>query len=177
MLNGSESELSENEEEIPKPAQKKKKASSKQDVFIREGSDEPIDLLDSTAFSHVSSRRPITQDEEFKRRAKVAFRASSFKSNQDGRMIIEEPKLVSQKTESKGSEYNAYNEAQESNDMAKRGYRDKIKFSNKRSRQDAEDFGVEMTDAYAETQKASSKKRNVVFNGRKKGFQNRRPIS
>jgi hypothetical protein len=92
-------------------------------------------------------------------------------------MIIEETKPTSRKTESKDLEYSAYNEAKESNDMAKRGYRDKIKFSNKRSRQDAEGFDVEMTDAYTEPQKAPVKKRNVVFNGRKKVFQNRRPIS
>lgn len=90
-------------------------------------------------------------------------------------MIIEEPKPVSRKADN-ANEYNAYEEMQESNDMAKRGYRDRIKFSNKRSRQDAEDFDVEMTDAYAEPQKTPPKKRNVIFEGRKKKFQKRRPI-
>jgi ribosomal RNA-processing protein 12 len=154
-----------------------KKDSRKQEAFIREGSDEPVDLLDQNAFSHVSSRQPITQDEELRRHAKAASRASTFKSNQDGRMIIEEPKPVSRKATNTRSDYNAYEEMQESNDMAKRGFRDKIKFSNKRSRQDAEDFDVEMTDAYSEqSQKTTPKKRNVVFDGRKKGFQKRRPI-
>ena len=177
FLYGSDSELSDSEDESPKQARKLKKGSRKQDTFIREGSDEPVDLLDQNAFSHVSSHQPITQDEEFRRRAKAASRASTFKSNQDGRMIIEEPKPVSRKVEKNGKEYNAYEEMQESNDMAKRGFRDKIKFSNKRSRQDAEDFDVEMTDAYGEPpQKAPVKKRNVVFEGRKKGFQKRRPI-
>ena len=92
-------------------------------------------------------------------------------------MIIEEPNPVPRKATITGSEYNAYEEMQESNDMAKRGFRDKIKFSNKRSRQDAEDFDVEMTDAYGEkSQKIPPKKRNIIFDGRKKGFQKRRPI-
>ena len=92
-------------------------------------------------------------------------------------MIIDEPKPVSRKSTNNGTEYNAYEEMQESNDMAKRGFRDKIKFSNKRSRQDAGDFDVEMTDAYGEQpQKTAPKKRNVIFEGRKKGFQKRRPI-
>jgi len=93
-------------------------------------------------------------------------------------MIIEEPKPTSVNTGIIRREYNAYQEAQESNDMAKRGYKDKIKFSNKRSRQDAEDFDVEMTDAYGETQpKAPSKKKYVKFDGRKGEFQKRRPVS
>ena len=177
VLYGSDSEISDSDDESPKQARKPKKGSRKQDTFIREDSDEPVDLLDQNAFSHVSSHQPITQDEEFRRRAKAASRASTFKSNQDGRMIIEEPKPASRKVEKNGKEYNAYEEMQESNDMAKRGFRDKIKFSNKRSRQDAEDFDVEMTDAYEKPpQKAPVKKRNVVFEGRKKGFQKRRPI-
>jgi hypothetical protein len=92
-------------------------------------------------------------------------------------MVIEEPKPTSRKVENNGKQYNAYEEMQGSNDMAKRGFRDKIKFSNKRSRQDAEDFDVEMPDAYEEPpQKAPGKKRNVIFEGRKRGFQKRRPI-
>lgn len=92
-------------------------------------------------------------------------------------MIIEEPKPISRKSDNNGKEYNAYEETQESKDMAKRGYRDKIKFTNKRSRQDAEDFDVEMTDAYGDgKEKTPPKKRNVIFDGRKRGFQKRRPI-
>ena len=177
VLYGSDSEVSDSEDENPQQTRKPKKGSRKQDTFIREGSDEPVDLLDQNAFSHVSSHQPITQDEEFRRRAKAASRASTFKSNHDGRMVIEEPKPASRKVENNGKQYNAYEEMQGSNDMAKRGFRDKIKFSNKRSRQDAEDFDVEMPDAYEEPpQKAPAKKRNVIFEGRKRGFQKRRPI-
>lgn len=89
-------------------------------------------------------------------------------------MIIEEPKPTSSNARKSGPEYNAYQEAQESNDMGKRGYKDKIKFSNKRSRQDAEDFDVEMTDAYE--RKAPEKKKHVKFDRRKKEFQKRRPV-
>ena len=157
---------------------KAKKESRKQPkTFIREGSDEPVDLLDQNAFSHVSSHRPITQDEEFRRRAKAASRASIFKSSQDGRLIIEEPRPASRNVETSAPEYDAYQEAHESNDMAKRGYKDRIKFSNKRSRQDAEGFDVEMTDAYGEAPpKAPPKKKYVKFDGRKKEFQKRRPV-
>jgi len=92
-------------------------------------------------------------------------------------MIIEEPKPTLSNVGKAGPEYNAYQEVQESNDMAKRGYKDKIKFSNKRSRQDAEDFDVEMTDAYGEPQqKGPQKKKYVKFDGRKKEFQKRRPV-
>jgi ribosomal RNA-processing protein 12 len=163
-----------NSEEEERPAAKGKKDRRKQETFIREGSEDPVDLLDQSAFSKVSSNLPIFQNEELRRRAKAAARASSFKSNQDGRMIIEEPHLTSKRRE-KGptTEYNAYEEAHESTDMAKRGYRDRLKFSNKRGRQDAEDFDVEMTDAYTEV-KTPPKKKPVIFDGRHKGIQKRR---
>ena len=178
VLYGSDSDLSDSDDEDPKPVQKPKRVSQKQQkTYIREGSAEPVDLLVQNAFSHVSSHQPLSQDEELRRRAKAASRASTFKSSQDGRMIIEEPKPTSRNTEKSAPEYNSYQEAQESNDMAKRGYKDKIKFSNKRSRQDAEDFDVEMTDAYGETQqKTPLKKKYVKFDGRKKEFQKRRPV-
>jgi len=89
-------------------------------------------------------------------------------------MIIEDQPST-KKNQSPAVEYNAYAEAHESNDMAKRGYKDRIKFSNKRSRQDAEGFDVEMTDAYPEL-KTPPKKKAVVFDGRKKEVQRRRPI-
>jgi hypothetical protein len=88
-------------------------------------------------------------------------------------MIIEEPNPTPAKKQAPAVEYNAYAEAQESNDMAKRGFRDRVKFTNKRSRQDAEDFDVEMTDAYTAPK---TQKRNVSFDGRKKGFPKRRPV-
>jgi hypothetical protein len=89
-------------------------------------------------------------------------------------MIIEEPNPTPAKKQAPAVEYNAYEEAHESKDMAKRGFRDRVKFSNKRSRQDAEGFDVEMTDAYPEPK--APKKRNVSFDGRKRGFQKRRPV-
>lgn len=158
------------------PKQKSKKGSRKQDTFIREDSENPVDLLDQQAFSHVSTHKPITQHEEFQKRAKAASRASSFKSR-DGRLVFEEPAPVSKKQHADAPEYNAYQEMQDSNDMAKRGLRDKVKFSNKRSRQDAEGFDdVEMTEAYGGDKKTPPKKRQVSFGGRKKGFQKRRPV-
>jgi len=174
VLYGSDSDFSDSEEE-EKPAPKNKKGSRKQETFIREGSEDPVDLLDQNAFSKVSSNLPILREEELQRRAKMAARASSFKSGQDGRMIIEESPPTSKKNQVSAKEYNAYEEAQESTDMAKKGYRDRVKFNNKRSRQDAEDFDVEMTDAYPEV-KTPPKKRTVLFDGRKKGFHKRRPI-
>jgi hypothetical protein len=96
-------------------------------------------------------------------------------------MIFEEPQNGSKGKSHKGKvEYNAYEEAHESRDMAKRGFRDRIKFSNKRSRQDAEGFegDVEMTDAYAEQKAPPAKKKTVKFDGRRKNgaFQYRKPI-
>jgi ribosomal RNA-processing protein 12 len=162
-------------EEAAKAVRNPRKGSKKHETFIREGSDEPVDLLDQNVFSHVSSQQPLTRDQELLRHAKAASRAATFKSTRDGRMIIEEPDRVSRKKDDNVPEYNAYDEVQESSDMAKRGYRDRIKFSNKRSRQDAEDFDVEMTEAYQEARKPPPKKTNVNFDGRKKGFQVRRP--
>lgn len=173
MLYGSASELSDSEDDTPKPV-KSKKGGRKQDTFIREGSDNPVDLLDSNAFSHVSAHQPVTAKEELRRRAKAATRASTFKSTQDGRVIIEDSTPASQKQEAKDKEHDAYREMQESADMAKRGHQDRVKFSNKRSRPTAEHFDVEMTDAY--DGEAVPKKKRVVFDGRKRGIQKRRPI-
>ena len=92
-------------------------------------------------------------------------------------MIIEEQNPTPPKPQTAEKEYNAYEEAHESKDMAIRGHRDRVKFSNKRSRQDAEDFDVEMTDAYAEEGKTPpTKKKTVIFGDQKKIFQKRRPI-
>ena len=174
VLYGSDSDLSDFDDE-ERPRQRSNKGSRKQETFIREGSEDPVDLLDQSAFSKVSSNQPLLRNEELHRRAKAASRAATFKSNQDGRMIIEEPKPATKKNQEPAVEYNAYAEAHESNDMAKRGHRDRIKFSNKRSRQDAEGFDVEMTDAYPEV-KTPPKKKTVMFDGRRKGMQKRRPI-
>jgi len=167
---------------MPKPSQKQKKGSNRQkrETFIREESNEPVDLLDQKAFSHVTSRQPLTKDEEFRRRAKAASLASTFKSTHDGKMIIDEDAGKPENARGKGEEkvYNAYEEAHESKDMAKRGYRDRVTFSNKRSRQEAEDFDVEMPDAYGEGEKkgAPAKKKQVVFDGRRGNFQKRKGV-
>jgi hypothetical protein len=72
-------------------------------------------------------------------------------------------------------EFNAFNEMQESSDMARRGLRDKVKFSNKRSRVDAEGYqDVDMTEAYGEVK--TPKKRQVSFGGRRKETQKRKPV-
>ena len=173
MLYGSGSELSDSEDDTPKPV-KSKKRGRKQDTFIREGSENPVDLLDSNAFSYVSAHQPVSAKEELRRRAKAATRASTFKSTQDGRIIIEDSTPSSKKQEPKDREYDAYREMQESTDMAKRGHQDRVKFSNKRSRPDAEDFDVEMTDSHGG--ETVPKKKRVVFDGRKRGIQKRRPI-
>lgn len=96
-------------------------------------------------------------------------------------MIFEDPQnSLNGKSQEGKVEYNAYEEAHESRDMAKRGFRDKVKFSNKRRRQDAEGFegDVEMTDAYAEQKAPPTKKKTVKFDGRRKNgaFQYRKPI-
>jgi ribosomal RNA-processing protein 12 len=151
------------------------------ETYIREGSEEAVDLLSQNAFSKVTTQKPLSRAEQNHRAAKFASRASTFKSTRQGRMIFEEPQNGSKgKSHEDKVEYNAYEEAHESRDMAKRGFRDRVKFSNKRSRQDAVGFegDVEMTDAYAE-QKAPppAKKKKVKFDGRKSGaFQYRRPI-
>ena len=63
--------------------------------------------------------------------------------------------------------------------MAKRGFRDRIKFSNKRTRRDAEGFmgDVEMVDVYP-AEMTPPKKKTVKFDGRQKGgaFPYRRPV-
>ena len=123
-------------------------------VFIRDDSETPADLLNPSTVSRISSYPP-------RKPYKKVTRQHLFKPDQDGRMIIDER---DQPPETKVDvEYDAYQELQQSNDMAKRGYRDRVKFSNKRSRQDAEDFDVEMVDAYEKPKKVVVKKKVVKF--------------
>jgi ribosomal RNA-processing protein 12 len=172
ILGESDSDLdfSDLEEQLNKvKGGKPKKGHRNQETFIREGSEELVDLLSQSVFSHVSTHRPPTRAEQSRRAAKAASRASTYKSTAQGRMIFEEPAPQGKK-EKPGKaevEYNAYEEVQESRDMAKRGFRDRIKFSNKRSRQDAEGFtgDVEMTNAYSE-KTLPPKKKTVRFGGR-----------
>jgi ribosomal RNA-processing protein 12 len=150
LLNSSDSDLSDNDNEPPKST-KSKKAPRKQETFIRKGWENPINLLEQGSFSNISTQKPITTHEEFQRRAKAASCASTFKS-QNHRLVFEEPVPVSKNTSMQTADVpdiNAFNKMQKSSDMERRGLRDKVKFSNKRSRVDAEGFeDVEMTEAH-----------------------------
>ncbi|WBW73821.1 rRNA processing protein Rrp12 [Schizosaccharomyces osmophilus] len=114
--------------------------------YVKEdGEDEPLDLLDIEAISKISSTDPSQQN----KRKQVAP-SSSFKSNEEGLLLFDESESESDGDEGligakEHAEVNRqYMEAVSGEASFQRGLNNKVKFSNKRVR---DDFDEDMEDA------------------------------
>lgn len=123
----------------------KKKTQKGGKTYILEDDDEPLDLLDKKALANISSTKPVKMRQPGKRtKAKVDL---------DGKLILgkdddndDAMEVDSHEPESSG--VGAYVAALKGKDTAKRGRGGKLKFSNRRGREDDddEDDGAEMLD-------------------------------
>ncbi|TQV91692.1 90S preribosome component RRP12 [Cordyceps javanica] len=119
------------------PRQKQKKTQKGGKTYILEDDDEPLDLLDKKALANISSTKPS--------KARQPHKKSKAKFDLDGKLILgkdddENAMEIDQPEEGGGSSgVGAYVAAIKGKDAARRGRGGKLKFSNRRGRDDEAD--------------------------------------
>ncbi|KAK1983549.1 NUC173 domain-containing protein [Colletotrichum cereale] len=134
-LYSSDSDGSDNEsDDEGAPAGLKGKRASRKggNTYIVEDEDEPLDLLDRNALANISSTKPVKMRKPTRTKARTDL---------DGKLILgkdDDEAMEVDGAENDGSGVNAYVAALKGKDVAKRGLRGKLKFSNKRGQDDDE---------------------------------------
>lgn len=133
----------ESEDEAPR---QKKKAQKGGKTYIVEDDDEPLDLLDKKALANISSTKPVKMRKPTRTKAKVDLDGKLIlgkDSDDEGAMDVDEPNP-------EASGVGAYVAALKGKDVAKRGRGGKLKFSNRRTKDDDdEDFEMDDNDVAA----------------------------
>lgn len=128
-------------------------------TYILEDEDEPLDLLDKKALANISSTKPVRMRKPTKTKAKVDL---------DGKLILgkdsDDENEAMDVDQPENSGVGAYVAALKGKDAAKRGRGGKIKFSNKRGKDDDEMDEMDQDDATAIKNKMSP--RGSKFRGR-----------
>ncbi|EPE07793.1 pre-rrna processing protein rrp12 [Ophiostoma piceae UAMH 11346] len=147
---------------------KKGRGSKGGQAYIIEEDGEPLDLLDKKAMASISSTKPVKMRKPTKGKAKF---------NEDGKLILGGNSDDEQENgggdgmdvdeEGGGSGVNAYMAAVSGKDVAKRGLRGKLKWSNKRGQGDGDD--EEMDDGGASAIKSRIDRSSGDRGGRGRG--------
>lgn len=173
---GSDSEESEDgdsEDEFVKSQSKQRTGKAKTgQTYIVEDEDEPLDLLSKKALGNISSTKPLRQRQQPTKR-------TAARTNEDGKLVLgdsdDEGGIKFKKSTNNNdvdmdldnddnigleAGINAYVDAIRGRDAAQRGQRNKLKFSNKRTKDDddmdMEDDGADAAAAAADARKAKS---------------------
>ncbi|KAF4450724.1 putative ribosomal RNA-processing protein 12 [Fusarium austroafricanum] len=124
----------------------KKKAQKGGKTYIVEDDDEPLDLLDKKALANISSTKPVKMRKPTRTKAKFDLDGKLIlgkDSDDEGAMDVDEPNP-------EASGVGAYVAALKGKDVAKRGRGGKLKFSNRRTKDDEdEDFEMDDNDVAA----------------------------
>ncbi|KAM0264037.1 hypothetical protein ACHAPA_008409 [Fusarium lateritium] len=126
-------------------ARPSKKAQKGGKTYIVEDDDEPLDLLDKKALANISSTKPVKMRKPTRSKAKYDLDGKLIlgkDSDDEGAMDVDEPNP-------EASGVGAYVAALKGKDVAKRGRGGKLKFSNRRSKDDDEDFEMDDNDVAA----------------------------
>jgi ribosomal RNA-processing protein 12 len=126
-------------------ARPSKKAQKGGKTYIVEDDDEPLDLLDKKALANISSTKPVKMRKPTRSKAKYDLDGKLIlgkDSDDEGAMDVDDPNP-------EASGVGAYVAALKGKDVAKRGRGGKLKFSNRRSKDDDEDFEMDDNDAAA----------------------------
>ncbi|KAF3050541.1 hypothetical protein E8E11_010215 [Didymella keratinophila] len=157
-----ESEEGDSEDEFVKSQSKQRTGKAKTgQTYIVEDEDEPLDLLSKKALGNISSTKPLRQRQQPTKR-------TAARTNEDGKLVLgdsDDEGGVKFKKSSKSNDIdmdldeenigleagiNAYVDAIRGRDAAQRGQRNKLKFSNKRTKDDddmdMEDDGLDAQD-------------------------------
>lgn len=185
---GSESDSSDgdSEDEFVKTQSKQQRGDKKGGkTYIVEDEDEPLDLLSKRALGNISSTKPLRQRKQPQKK--------QARTNEDGKLILgddDEESAVKFKKTSKGKSapeedvlmdiddnntsleagINAYVDAIRGRDAAQRGQKGKLKFSNKKTKDDddmdMEDDGAEGGQEVRKAKSGSGMGRGGLKNGR-----------
>ena len=131
----------------------KKRGAKGGQAFIIEEEGEPLDLLDRKAMASISSTRPMKVRKPSRTQDKAKY-------NIDGKLILGEASVsnangdaesmdIDQDENGTGSGINAYMAAVSGKDVAKRGFRGKLKWSNKKGQGGDDDDEMDDNDAAA----------------------------
>jgi ribosomal RNA-processing protein 12 len=160
-----ESEAGDSEDEFIKSQSKQRSGKAKTgQTYIVEDEDEPLDLLSKKALGNISSTKPLKQRQAPQKR-------TAARTNEDGKLMLgdsDDEGGVKFKKASKSDDaamdiddenldleagINAYVDAIRGRDAAQRGQRNKLKFSNKRTKDDED---MDMEDDGEDVRKAKS---------------------
>ncbi|RSM05806.1 hypothetical protein CEP52_006059 [Fusarium oligoseptatum] len=148
-LYSSDSDASDDsDDEAPRPKKKTQKGGK---TYIIEDDDEPLDLLDKKALANISSTKPVKLRKPQRTKAKYDL---------DGKLILgkdsDDEMEVDEQPNPEASGVGAYVAALKGKDAAKRGRGGKLKFSNRRTKDDDdEDLEMDRGDAAAVKNKLS----------------------
>ncbi|RSM10244.1 hypothetical protein CDV31_007321 [Fusarium ambrosium] len=136
-LYSSDSDASDDsDDEAPRPKKKTQKGGK---TYIIEDDDEPLDLLDKKALANISSTKPVKLRKPQRTKAKYDL---------DGKLILgkdsDDEMEVDEQPNPEASGVGAYVAALKGKDAAKRGRGGKLKFSNRRTKDDDDDEDLEM---------------------------------
>ncbi|KAI8692697.1 hypothetical protein LRP88_07633 [Fusarium phalaenopsidis] len=136
-LYSSDSDASDDSDDEAAPRQKKK-AQKGGKTYIIEDDDEPLDLLDKKALANISSTKPVKLRKPQRTKAKYDLDGKLILGkDSDDEMEVDEPNP-------EASGVGAYVAALKGKDVAKRGRGGKLKFSNRRTKDDDDDEDLEM---------------------------------
>ncbi|GAB5591662.1 pre-rRNA processing protein [Umbelopsis nana] len=166
---GSESEIEDSDEddtmqgvkESTRNADKKsKKTKFVSEAYIREDADGPLDFLDRTALSRISSSKP--QQKSMAQR--YASRSEAFNAGEDGRLVINDSddEGSGDAVEEDNEAENYYMQAQNSADGFTRGQGNKIKFKKRGKESMFDDDMMEVDDKEKRTKKKIERKLDVI---------------
>ncbi|XP_044723916.1 uncharacterized protein HRG_01812 [Hirsutella rhossiliensis] len=150
----SDADADSDDEAADKPRKKNHKGGK---TYIVEDGDEPLDLLDKKALANISSTKPVRLRKPTKTKAKVDLDGKLIlgQDNEDGAeaaatsdaMNVDQPEA---------SGVGAYVAALKGKDAAKRGRGGKLKFSNKRSKDDEDMADADASEAATPTATAAA---------------------
>ncbi|KAG1462814.1 hypothetical protein G6F55_002744 [Rhizopus delemar] len=158
VLYGSDSEIDDDSDDemiqnvkaavdtLKQQKKKKNKQLQQQQAFIREDEDTPLDFLDRSALGHISSSKPVQR--------KVKSNKGAFAENDEGRLVIAEPKANEQGDDEEVAE-DYYMQHVTNPDGFIRDKRNRIRF---KKGKDAQDDSMEVD----EDEDGSSKKKKVA---------------
>ncbi|KAL3427189.1 ribosomal rna-processing protein 12 [Phlyctema vagabunda] len=120
---------------------KSKKGKKGGKTYIVEDEKEPLDLLDRRALANISSTKPIKQREIKKSKVKMDLDGKLLLGDSDDndKMVLDTPA----ETENNEGGVDAYVSAIKGRDAVQRGRGGRLKFSNKRSKDDEEEMDVD----------------------------------
>ncbi|TAQ83663.1 hypothetical protein B7494_g8011 [Chlorociboria aeruginascens] len=122
----------------------KKTAKKGGNTYIVEDENEPLDLLDRGALANISSTKPLKQRTPGKSKAKLNLDGKLLlgDDSNDNAMVLETP--ADDKTEEGG--VGAYVNALKGRDAVQRGRGGRLKFTNKRSKDDDDEMDIDEDD-------------------------------